>query len=235
MDLVTIVDTETTGFNRSKDAIVEVAAILYSLRLAAPVATYAELIPTTVRATQVTKGCTAEDVTGISSALLDEVPEGFSMLRTVVGKFLSISDVILAHNAAFDKGFIGDHPTFKGKQWVCTEYHVKWPKPSTSKSLINIALAHGVPVICAHRALTDCDIIARLLTKVHEMGHDIRALIDKAARPHVMVRALVDKANKDLASNAGFYWAKEFNQWRKEVAEEDLNAGLDLPFNVARC
>jgi DNA polymerase III subunit epsilon len=235
MDLVTICDTETTGV-RSNDAVIELGAILYSLKLATPIATYSELIPTEVKmSSEKIKGCTASEINGITPELLAKVPENFSSVRRVLGKFLAASEVILAHNASFDQRFIGDHPTFKDKKWVCTMNHVKWPRVCPSKALSSIALAHGVPIVSAHRALTDCDILARLLTKVHEMGHDLSLLIDKACRPHILVRALVDKANKDLAVDAGFYFNYESKRWLKEVAEEDFDEGLDFPFNCVRC
>ena len=233
MDIITICDTETTGV-RNSDSIIELAAILYSLKQAAPLAVYSEVIPSTKISTERIKGCTASDVHGITPEIMQLIPEGFSSVKRVLGKFLDASEVILAHNASFDQRFIGDHPTFQGKRWVCTMNHVKWPRPSPSKSLSAIALAHGVPIIQAHRALTDCDIIARLLTKVHEMGTDISLLIDKACRPHVLVRALVDKSTKDLAANEGFYYDVENKRWLKEVAEEDVE-DLDLPFNIVRC
>ena len=233
MDLITICDTETTGV-RNNDDVVELAAILYSLKQAAPVATYSEIIPSTKVSTEKIKGLTAADVHGITPALMALVPEGFSSVKRVLGRFLSASDVILAYNASFDQRFIGDHPTFQGMKWVCAMNHVKWPRPSSGKSLSAVALAHGVPIVQAHRALTDCDILARLLTKVSELGTDISLLIDKACRPHVLVRALVDKANKDLAANAGFYFDGDNKRWLKEVAEEEVD-NLDLPFNVVRC
>jgi DNA polymerase-3 subunit epsilon len=107
---------------------------------------------------------------------------------------------------------------------------VTWPRASTSQSLIAIALAHGVGVSHAHRALTDCDILARLLERVAET-HDVEAMLVKAMRPKKKYRAMVSFDTNQLAKERGFRWSPEEKIWWRKFVPEDV-PGLQLPFEL---
>jgi DNA polymerase III subunit epsilon len=219
---ITILDTETDGFKATRDKVVEVAAILYNLEAAAPIASFAALLKQPSNA--------AAAVNGISVELLQSSPTYFAMAKAVISEFVGDSVAIAAHCASFDKPFIAAAGLLKtdgscDKPWVCTMQQVRWPKAYTSKSLTAIALAHGVPVVAAHRALTDCDILARLLTRVSEMGHSLTDLLNNALKPRFLVEALVDYDNRQLAKDANFEWnqSEEFpKKWLREVTDEEL-------------
>ena len=205
MKLVAIVDTETSGLDPQTSQVVEVACILYSLELAMPLASFASILPTVKNE--------AAAVNGIPQQLLDDAP--ILSWQRQLNELTEASDAILAHNAEFDYGFLR-LDIWVPKPWVCTMRHVKWPCPSSSAALTNVALAHGVPVIAAHRALTDCDIIARLLTRVSELGVPLPALIEEASRPQGIWQALVAYHDRDRARAAGFapaYKDSKFEGW----------------------
>lgn len=230
MDLITICDTETTGFKNS-DLVIEVAMILYSLVHAAPVATFATLIPRPSNSsTSRISGLTAEEVHGIPQELLDKAAViNQTMAATVMSDMLCCSKAVLAHGAPFDKRMLKSSKVFGPEllnetPWICTMDNIKWPKKYSSKSLTSIALAHGVPVVTAHRALADCDIIARLLTKLHECGHDLVRLIEEAMEPHILVQALVEKPGSE-AKAAQFYFEGPTKRWLKTVKESEFKAG----------
>ena len=71
---------------------------------------------------------------------------------------------------------------------------------------MHLVLAHGVGVLDAHRALTDVETLSRLLTRVHEMGHPLPALIERAMRPRVKLQSLQPFEENDKAQAAGFAW-----------------------------
>jgi DNA polymerase-3 subunit epsilon len=236
IDLVLIADTETTGF-RNSDLVVEVAMILYSLVHAAPVTTFSTLIPVKAPPGHALGGMTAEDVHGIPQSLLDlATPLENSPASAVLHDLMDRADAVLAHSAPFDKRMLKqagtiDRALVDEKKWVCTLANIHWPRKYSSKSLISIALAHGVPVVAAHRALTDCDIIARLLTKVHELGYDLVELVQQAMEPHITVKALVAKADKEQAQSRGFFFKNDPPRWVKIVPEADFKKGtLGFPF-----
>lgn len=65
---------------------------------------------------------------------------------------------------------------------------VEWPH-SSKRKLVDLALDHGLGVARAHRALTDCELVERLLERCHEMGFDVADMLMQAMRPKVTVAA----------------------------------------------
>jgi DNA polymerase-3 subunit epsilon len=229
MRRVIILDTETTGVTEN-DWIVEIAVILYDLLAATPVITYSTLIKCETNA--------AARVNGISDSLLQSVPDDQkATLKTMLTYLVREADAVIAHQAGFDKGFVLrdlDGFGFDGLPWICSMRHIDWPKYSKSKSLVNMALAHGVPIISAHRALTDCDILARMLTRTHELGHSLPDLMKVALEPRILVQAMVSYDNRQIAKDADFEWdhnPKFPKKWLKEVRESEISS---FPFSVAR-
>jgi DNA polymerase-3 subunit epsilon len=97
-------------------------------------------------------------------------------------------------------------------------------------SLVPLALAHDLGVAVAHRALADCDLIARLLTRCRELGHDIDAMLTRGLRPKVTLMACVSFDDRELAKVAGFHWHAPRKQWLRRMVEAD--AAFDFPVRV---
>lgn len=77
-----------------------------------------------------------------------------------------------------------------------------------------------------HRALDDCRLVADLLGKVPYLDYQL----ERAARPKLLVNALVSFEDKGLAKAAGFHWDSVLPRaWAKRMPEDDANA---LPFAV---
>ena len=98
------------------------------------------------------------------------------------------------------------------------------PRPSVR----DLALAYGVPVWVAHRALTDCIYLAQ----VFERCADLEQLIAEGREPRLLYRAQVSYDERHLAREAGFRWNDPVNgAWSRRLSERQLEA-LKLPFNV---
>lgn len=227
-----IIDVETTGLDPSKDSVIEVACILYDLKLASPIASFSALSKSDSNA--------AEHINGIPVALLSEAFEQENVWFGVTALWRH-ADVILAHRAEFDKSFLDASDGFAAcwhgggppvKPWVCTKFHVAWPNAKSSEHLVHLALSYGVGVLAAHRALTDCDTIARILTRVHELGTDLQELIGQAMKPRQRVEAIVSFAQKELAKEAGFAWDPSGKRWTREVTAEEVEKGWKFKTRV---
>lgn len=216
---VLILDTETTGLDPQKDGVIEVGAILYSVEHATVLESYASLIHSL-------HGNAAEAVNRIPA---DAVRSG-KHPRGVwdrVGEMASYADAILAHNAEFDRAFVGDWLVSE-LPWICTRNDIQWPRQTKpAPSLVSLALEHDLGVAYAHRALADCDLIARLLTRSRELGADLGAMLARALRPKATFEALVPFGRKDEAKGAGFQWDAPTKRWMRRMAIEDAAA---LPF-----
>lgn len=90
----------------------------------------------------------------------------------------------------------------------------------------DLALAYGVPVWAAHRALTDCIYIAQ----VFEREAQLEALLQQALLPRKLYRARLAYDQRHLAKEAGFRWNEGVQgAWSKLLTEAER--GL-LPFEV---
>jgi DNA polymerase III subunit epsilon len=219
-----IFDTETTGLSPETDRCIEYACILFDLELAVPVEAFSTLIQCDANA--------AESVNHIPAAALADAssPE---RAWAILHRFLDRADVVLAHRADFDRSFI-PADIAKMRPWCCTKFHVEWPLGKTGDHLIHLALAHGVGVVSAHRAMTDCDILARLLMRVAADGPargwpSLQDMIAKAMRPRVKVVSLAPFDDKDTVKAHGFAWDAAERVWWKDMPPEDVSA---LPFQT---
>jgi len=219
-----IVDTETTGLDANKDAVIELAAALYDVDLREVVWCYASLVP----------GCTKNPVAainGINDQLLaksQDLPDPFSIVREVVDQ----ADVIVAHNADFDRGMVkgrlGDKP------WVCTVQQIRFPKATSSRKLAHLAADHGIPYVGAHRAMADVLMVAQLLGRVP----DLEAQLKGALKPAAIYQACVSYDQREQAKARGFTWNSTARRWERRMPIDEAEATKrptnDRPFAIVR-
>lgn len=209
---VLIVDTETTGLSPQDGVCIEVGAILFDVAARASIASLSFLMPSETNA--------AQHVNGIDPELTFCSPCG----RSLLVDFADEADAIVAHNVAFDRQwFDGVRLPDLGKPWICTMDDVPWQPSLRLKgrpSVTALALAHGVPVWAAHRALTDCIYLAQ----VFERCEDLPMLLEAAMQPRHEYRALVGYDDRQLAKDAGFSWVKERKAWVRKMTEAEVRS-----------
>ncbi len=227
---VIIVDTETTGLDPATCATIELAGVYYSVRHRCVISSFATLIESASNE--------AEAINRIPAAAL--VSESAPCAQSAWNRLGELVDwatasgesIFMAHRAEFDRGFIAAkaHRLADRLPWVCSKFDCEWPSSKVGASCVEMALAHGVPVVSAHRALTDCMLIARTLENVQAAGHDLPAILAKAMRPKatfVIADTTFDAARNELAKAANFRWVKP--HWKRTMAVEDASS---LPFEV---
>jgi DNA polymerase-3 subunit epsilon len=222
---ILILDTETTGLSPADSVCIEVGAILFNVPQKAVVTQLSFVLPCLLNP--------AEHINHIPASVttLGPGPEaGLSLFMQLVEQ----SDAIVAHNTLFDRQWFGQGnlPALpESKPWICTMADVSWPKELGIKnrpSVIGLALAHGVPVWAAHRALTDCIYLAQ----VFERCHDLQGLLENAQQPRFLYRALVSYDDRQLAKDAGFSWNSDGGKtWTRKLTEAEVG---DLPFSVQK-
>lgn len=219
-----IVDTETSGLDESA-AVIEVGAILYSVDNQCVLQEMATLLPA--------ESNEAASVNRIKAEALREVAftgssaQGMELLFAMS----KAADVYVAHNADFDsKRVLGntDFLPLASLPWLCTMSDFKWPLATREQgSLINLALDHGIGVASAHRALTDCRLIASLFDRMT----DLQSMFQVALRPKGLFQALVSYDERELAKAAGFKWNGAEKTWTRTLALEDA---AQLTFRTRR-
>ncbi|MGG6242539.1 3'-5' exonuclease [Nodosilinea sp. AN01ver1] len=223
-----IIDTETTGVDYQKDSVIEIGAILYSGELQTVITQTSFLLYASDNP--------AEAINHIPSKALVNLPELMEAGMLYLLKALAVqTSYAVAHNAEFDRQwFDGEKlPILIGKdakpiRWLCSMNDMTWPKQTKPReSLVSLALHHGIGVSSAHRALTDCQLIAELFNRV---THDeFVNLVAQALRPKGLFKAEVCFEQKQLAKDAGFQWHPESKEWKRLMAIEDA---ARLPFKA---
>lgn len=221
-----IVDTETTGLDFEENAPIEYGAILFDVEHQAVTHQFSALVPSVVP-----NG--AEEINGIPDSLLGSdsvrVLDGSSI--NYLQSLFNMADAVLAHNVEFDRPWFSPWLTplyLKGKPWICTLRDFRWKRPGlkASPSVIDLALAHGVPVWAAHRALTDCTYLAQVLAT----REDLPELLLDAQTPQKLYAAVVSYGSRHLAKAAGFQWQAHMpREWTRYLREDEIQA---LPFLV---
>lgn len=222
-----IVDTETTGLDPAKDKAIEVAAVLYSVENQTTLMQFSALIPHDSNPCEKINRIPVAALAEVQ--LLTEAPD-VPRLNSVFATMRGFADVIVAHNAEFDQQFFkGD---WRKMEWLCTMSDFAWPAATRDGgSLVHLALDHGIGVASAHRALTDCQLIAALFDRMARYGQDLQEMFTRAMRPKALFQAIVPFEQKDLAKDAGFKWDGDARRWTRRMAIEDAAA---LPFKTLK-
>lgn len=211
-----ILDTETTGLDPSSGQCIEVGAILFAVRERAVLSQVSFLLPVETNP--------AEPINGIA-APVSRLPQPWQAGLRFFSAMLAAADAVLAHNAAFDRQWFGSGvlPAI-GKPWICSMDDIRWPAERqlrANPSVRDLALAYGVPVWAAHRALTDCTYLAQ----VFERCANLEALLVAALEPRQLFRAQLSYAERHRAKEAGFRWNDPVpGAWTRRLSEREARA-----------
>ncbi len=216
-----ILDTETTALSPAEGQCLEVGAVLFHVPSRTVLSQVSFLLPAPSNP--------AEAINGIPAAvtrLTQPWQAGLSCFEAMV----AAADALLAHNAAFDRQWFGHGALpFLGKPWICSMEDIRWPADRhlrATPSVRDLALAYGVPVWEAHRALTDCIYLAQVFARCP----DLEALLQAALEPRQLYRACLSYAERNRAREAGFRWNEPVRgAWSRRLSQREVEA---LPFPV---
>lgn len=162
------IDVETTGLNPAHEEIIEFAITLFAFqretgKIQGIIDEYLGLREPSC---PISKG--AYLVHHISS----EAVKGRVLDHVKIEALISQADFIIAHNAGFDKGFVGKlFPSSLSKPWYCSMNGIKWyQKGYPSKALQKLLIAHQIRVDRAHRADADVRACLLLLSQINDEG-----------------------------------------------------------------
>lgn len=221
MNNILILDTETTGIDINKHEVIEVAAILYSVKHK----TVLQQVSTLIKADK----NEAEPINKISCLAACEPKDSYKAI-SLIDTMAACSDAIVAHNADFDKQWMAtiELGNLLKKVWICSYQDIEWPHIQGAANLINLALETGVPVVSAHRALTDCTLLANIFSKIE----NLEELLEESMKPKDIYIANVSFEEKELAKAHGFIWNNLIcRQWAKKMSKQKI---ANLPFRVSK-
>lgn len=203
---ILILDTETQGLDPAVHQAIEVACVIYDVAHGAPVDAFSALIYATSN--------DADKINRIPVSLLSQARQATDVWDDVAA-MVNSCDAIVAHRAEFDRSFVrADLRT--ERPWVCSKYDIEWPASAVGDHLVHLALALGVPVFTAHRAMADVDTLVRCFQAASKMC-DVQAMLARAMLPRMKLVSLAPFSQKDAVKAAGFSW--DGKEWSRRVVK----------------
>lgn len=225
-----ILDTETTGLDTATAKIIEIALLPVYYNSALEIVDVG--IPYT--ALQDPGEPLSEEVRRVTG-LTDEMLKGQSIDWEIADTMIAVSNIDVAHNAAFDRPLIERYcPSAAKKAWACTANEIPWKAdgfPSTALWAIAYHLGYFFD---AHRAMGDVNALASILALTK-----FKTLIESARRTHYRVFATGSPfGEKDRLKARGYKWDDKGRVWYFDVTDNtcglDEMPPLDLELNWLR-
>jgi DNA polymerase-3 subunit epsilon len=221
---VAILDTETTGTDPQFDEVIELAIILV------------EICPATGLAYRILGEFSEfnepnfpipEESTQIHH-ITDVMVKGKRIDAVKLAEFVAAADLVVAHNAGFDRVFIErTFPLFAKMHWACSLQQIPWAEEGIGTAKLDyLAYQFGFQYV-AHRAAMDCRALSEVLqNKLPQSGQlAMQALLQNARQSDVKVSALGSPFDsKDALKARGYRWNPERKVWAINVAESKLEA-----------
>jgi DNA polymerase-3 subunit epsilon len=200
-----LVDVETTGLDHERDEIVELAMVKFTYGADGTIygigKTYERFNqPGRPLSPAITK------LTGIT----DQMVAGKTLDSSEITAFLEDVDLVVAHNAAFDRRFLERScESFLHKPWGCSMSQVDWREEGYEGTKLGYLAAAAGFFYDRHRAAADClaaiELLALPLPASGATG--MRRLLDNARTPTWRIWA--ERAPfelKDLLKVRGYRW-----------------------------
>lgn len=207
-----VLDTETTGLDPQRHELIEVAL---AKLVVAEKGDLVDVRPAVSWLEEPAEPLTPEieALTGLSDAEL----AGQCFDEPEIGRALADVDVLVSHNARFDRAFLTGRLPWLTQPWTCSAREVDWPGLGLGygRGLSAVLHAAGFFLPDAHRAAPDAWALAILLASPAPDGRVIAAhLLNVARRPSARVyaeRAPFDV--KDALKVAGYRWCAARRCW----------------------
>ncbi len=222
-----LVDVETTGLDHRQHEVIEIGMVAFAHdadgRIGPVVGVLGMLHePRGEISAEITR------LTGITAAMV----AGQAIDRAAVRALVETADLVIAHNAKFDRAFCERlDDAFRHKAWACSVAEVPWREIGFEGAKLGY-LVNGCGLFHnGHRAVDDCHALLEVLS--HQVGGatSFSHLLRSSARTRVRVWAEWAPFDmKDVLKARGYRWSGGGDgrpkAWWTEVDEEDLAAEL---------
>ena len=209
---VIVLDTETTGLDAKNERIIELAMLSVQVDLATgqpvgPVTTYESFedpgkpIPPAIT-----------EITGID----DSMVRGQRIDDARVAELVQAADLIVAHNAGFDRPFVEARlPVFATRAWNCSFAGIDWKAQGSGSAKLEFLAHERGWFYDAHRALVDCHALLQVLATPLKNGQSgLQQLLQGASNTRYKLRATgAPFEAKDALKARGYRWDNENRVW----------------------
>lgn len=176
----------------------------------------------------------SEFITGLTG-ITNDIVRGQQIEETAVAKYLDNVDIIIAHNAAFDRAFFErTFPSVSSKPWACSMYDIEWNNEKIEGfKLEYIAYKYNF-FYEGHRAVIDCLAGIHILAQglFNSKGLVLKQLLDNGLQPRYKLwtkNASYD--HKDCLRGRRYKWdthpIHNFKAWAIELPENKVEAEIN--------
>jgi DNA polymerase III subunit epsilon len=156
--------------------------------------------------------------------ITDEMVQGKHIDDFKIEELLSSVDVVIAHNAGFDRPFVESRwPVFMSKKWACSIKDIDWKTEGFGSAKLEYLLSTQGLFYEAHRAETDCWALLELLNFVLPQSQQpaLLSLLETLNAPQSKVYALNSPfETKDMLKSRGYRWQADLRCWSKVLQGE---------------
>lgn len=223
------VDVETTGLDPEKDEIIELAMVPFTYAIDGRIFTVEEAFE---RFNQPSKPI-PEEVTRLTG-ITNEMVAGHRIDVSEVAVCVDKADLVIAHNAAFDRRFLERLcDLFARKPWACSMAEINWVEEGHEGTKLGY-LAAGVGFFYdRHRAVNDChaaiEMLSLPLPKSGELA--MTRLLANARQPGWRIWARGAPYDfKDTLKARGYRWngndSRRPRAWFIDVEDQQRDAEI---------
>ena len=209
---VLVLDTETTGLDSRSENIIELAMLSVQVDTATglPVGTV-----TVYESFEDPGRPIPPAITGITG-IDDSMVRGQRIDDARVQQLVSEADLVVAHNAGFDRPFVEARwPVFADKAWACSFAGIDWKKEGSGSAKLEFLAHERGWFYDAHRALVDCHALLQVLAAPLADGRSgLARLLEGASQTRYKLRATgAPFESKDRLKARGYRWDSEARVW----------------------
>lgn len=225
------VDVETTGLSPEKDEIIELAMVPFTYGMDGKIFEVEEPFqglqePSQPISAEITK------ITGIDQRMVAGRYLDHAMVEAMVSK----ADIVIAHNAGFDRKFLERlNQAFVTKPWGCSATQIDWKTEGFEGTRLGYLLCHAGYFYDQHRALNDCHAAIELLSTSLPSSEKLalQVLLENARA--ITWRIWANHAPydlKDQLKKRGYRWSAGENgtqrAWYIDVSQEQRESEVSF-------
>jgi DNA polymerase-3 subunit epsilon len=218
---VIVLDTETTGLDSKSEKVIELAM----LSVLVDAATGLPVGPVTIYESFEDPGkpipAQITEITGID----DSMVKGLRIDDAAVTALVQQADLIVAHNAGFDRPFVEARwPVFAAKPWNCSFLGIDWKKEGSGSAKLEFLAAERGWFYDAHRAQVDCHALLQVLASPLADGQTgLSRLLTGAGQTRYKLRATgAPFEAKDKLKSRGYRWDGDGRVWWCSLGSDAL-------------